>query len=109
MSKQPQPPVTVNSWLEDELYQTYLHDRANVDQSWNEVFRTRQPNGHTPTNGAPVTTKPAPPPGPSPAEKLLATIDPDELTPKRALELLYELKAAGTVAGKRRPGSEDPT
>jgi DNA mismatch repair protein MutS len=40
----------------------------------------------------------APPPPPSmtkenPAEKLLAAIAPDELSPREALSLIYELKA----------------
>lgn len=42
---------------------------------------------------------PPPPPEPSPVEKLLAEIDPDELTPKAALELVYRLKAL--LAGSR--------
>ena len=29
---------SVNSWLEDELYQQYQHDRRDVDPSWNSVF-----------------------------------------------------------------------
>ena len=29
----------INSWLEDELYQQYLHDRSLVDPSWKEVFQ----------------------------------------------------------------------
>jgi 2-oxoglutarate dehydrogenase complex dehydrogenase (E1) component-like enzyme len=33
----PQTP-DVNSWLEDELHQQYLHDRRTVDASWSEVF-----------------------------------------------------------------------
>ena len=44
------------------------------------------------------TTAPAPaaaPGGPSPAEKALAETNPDELTPREALELLYRLKALG--------------
>jgi 2-oxoglutarate dehydrogenase complex dehydrogenase (E1) component-like enzyme len=28
----------INSWLEDELYQQYLHDRGAVDESWKRVF-----------------------------------------------------------------------
>ena len=35
---------SVNSWLEDELYQQYLYDRKTVDPTWNKVFET---NGHT--------------------------------------------------------------
>src|SRR5579864_3183783 len=46
------PEFGINSWLEDELYQQYLHDRKTVDDSWKKVFET---NGSTaPTaNGAP--------------------------------------------------------
>jgi DNA mismatch repair protein MutS len=35
---------------------------------------------------------PKPPPAPSPAETLLGEVDPDRLTPRGALDLLYELK-----------------
>jgi len=34
----------INSWLEDELYQQYLHDRRTVDDSWKKVFES---NGTT--------------------------------------------------------------
>ena len=30
--------MNINSWLEDELYQQYLHDRSSVDESWKGVF-----------------------------------------------------------------------
>src|SRR5438034_2706415 len=30
--------MNINSWLEDELYQEYLHDRSAVDESWKDVF-----------------------------------------------------------------------
>jgi 2-oxoglutarate decarboxylase len=36
----------INSWLEDELYQQYHHDRQTVDASWKNVF---EGNGHTVT------------------------------------------------------------
>ncbi len=32
------PEMGINSWLEDELYQQYLHDRTTVDESWKNVF-----------------------------------------------------------------------
>jgi 2-oxoglutarate decarboxylase len=44
----------INSWLEDELYQQYLHDRKTVDPSWTKVFES---NGGTVTasgNGTPA-------------------------------------------------------
>ncbi|MEO7653794.1 MAG: multifunctional oxoglutarate decarboxylase/oxoglutarate dehydrogenase thiamine pyrophosphate-binding subunit/dihydrolipoyllysine-residue succinyltransferase subunit, partial [Bryobacteraceae bacterium] len=30
--------MNINSWLEDELYQQYLHDRRGVDESWKQIF-----------------------------------------------------------------------
>ena len=30
------PKLDVNSWLEDELYQQYKHDRQAVDASWKQ-------------------------------------------------------------------------
>jgi 2-oxoglutarate dehydrogenase E1 component len=74
MSGEIDPKLGINSWLEDELYQQYLHDRRTVDESWKEVFET---NGHSGTssaaNGAPRYETPAPavrassPPPPPPA------------------------------------------
>ncbi|MFN3324865.1 MAG: multifunctional oxoglutarate decarboxylase/oxoglutarate dehydrogenase thiamine pyrophosphate-binding subunit/dihydrolipoyllysine-residue succinyltransferase subunit [Bryobacteraceae bacterium] len=32
--------MSINSWLEDELYQQYLHDRGAVDESWKHLFET---------------------------------------------------------------------
>jgi 2-oxoglutarate dehydrogenase E1 component len=43
MSDQSEPKLSINSWLEDELYQTYLHDKKYVDESWKKVFDS---NGH---------------------------------------------------------------
>jgi multifunctional 2-oxoglutarate metabolism enzyme len=44
------PDLGINSWLEDELYQQYLHDRSTVDETWKHVF---EKNG-TSANGAPA-------------------------------------------------------
>src|SRR5215469_2683535 len=38
MSAKPGTDIGINSWLEDELYQQYLHDRSTVDESWKQVF-----------------------------------------------------------------------
>ena len=38
MSESKNPSSGINSWLEDELYQQYLHDRKTVDESWKKVF-----------------------------------------------------------------------
>ena len=34
----------INSWLEDELFQEYKHDRKAVDATWTSVL---EGNGHT--------------------------------------------------------------
>jgi 2-oxoglutarate dehydrogenase E1 component len=54
----------INSWLEDELYQQYLHDRSTVDESWKHVFE--KANG-APAPAAKSATSPAPGPAPEPA------------------------------------------
>ena len=55
----------INSWLEDEMYTQFLHDRKGVGEDWKDVFET---------NGAPVAAQaaaaavaPPPPPAPAPA------------------------------------------
>ncbi len=58
MSESRAPELGINSWLEDELYQQYLNDRKNVDQSWKEVFET---------NGSSVSEAPAAGPALAPA------------------------------------------
>src|SRR5579872_5548904 len=68
------PEMGINSWLEDELYQQYLHDRTAVDESWKHVFE--EGNGAAPA-------APAKPPVPEPAGS-------DQLQPLRG--------AAGRIA-----------
>src|SRR3954453_18907345 len=71
MSDQSEPKLGINSWLQDELYQNYLHDKKNVDDTWKRVFET---NGHAKPNGAngsaaaaaPVTPTVAKSPAPAP-------------------------------------------
>jgi multifunctional 2-oxoglutarate metabolism enzyme len=81
MSEPTEPSFGINSWLEEELYQNYLHDKKNVDDTWKRVFET---NGSAvapkvPVNGAnghpPVAT--APPPA--------ATIPSEEIQPLRGV------------------------
>src|SRR4051794_22904288 len=73
MSAPIDPKLGVNSWLEDELYQRYLHDQHNVDPSWKDVFESNGHAGNGHENGAPeapparvsapvaVSAPPAPP------------------------------------------------
>jgi 2-oxoglutarate decarboxylase len=58
MSESRVPELGINSWLEDELYQQYLSDRKNVDDSWQEVFETN--GGSASETGAPVAPALAP-------------------------------------------------
>ena len=64
--------IGINSWLQDELYQQYRHDRSTVDESWKHLFETgRKPlaNG----TSAPAPAAPAPPvpqPEAGPGEQL---------------------------------------
>src|ERR1700744_2556998 len=69
------PDLGINSWLEDELYQQYLHDRSAVDETWKHVFES---NGNG-ANGAksaavasaaPVARPVAPSLEPAPGEQL---------------------------------------
>lgn len=59
MSESRAPELGINSWLEDELYQQYLSDRKNVDESWKEVFETNSEaataGASVPSNGSHVT------------------------------------------------------
>ena len=53
MAVKPDPDPGVNSWLEDELYQQYLHDHGAVDESWKHVFEEAG-NGHPATAPPPT-------------------------------------------------------
>ena len=59
MSLKSEPDMGINSWLEDELYQQYLHDRTAVDESWKRLFEgsgapVAAPPSSTPTAAAPT-------------------------------------------------------
>jgi multifunctional 2-oxoglutarate metabolism enzyme len=85
MSAQFDPALGINSWLEDELYQQYLHDQGTVDDTWKHRF---EENGHTGdppdgerTNGggsvAAAETEPAPPAASAPAPAATTTPAPE--------------------------------
>ncbi|HEX8986285.1 MAG TPA: multifunctional oxoglutarate decarboxylase/oxoglutarate dehydrogenase thiamine pyrophosphate-binding subunit/dihydrolipoyllysine-residue succinyltransferase subunit, partial [Bryobacteraceae bacterium] len=38
MAEKRDPALGINSWLGDELYQEYLHNRAAVDETWKKLF-----------------------------------------------------------------------
>jgi 2-oxoglutarate dehydrogenase E1 component len=76
MAVKPEPYLGINSWLEDELYQQYLHDRGAVDESWKHVFEDAG-NGHA---AAPKPVEKAT----APAEKSVALNGSgEELAPLR--------------------------
>lgn len=63
------PELGINSWLQDELYQQYRHDRTAVDESWKHVFEeagTKTANGTFPA----VSKPPVPLPQAEPSEEL---------------------------------------
>ena len=73
------PELGVNSWLQDELFQQYIHDRTTVDESWKELFD--QPS-------APAAARPAAP-APSAATLSVAAdgfLEPLRGTPARIAE-----------------------
>ena len=61
----------VNSWLEDELYQQYLHDGSSVDESWKQFFQEPRPSGASGSATPTLAITPAKPAGtPSPSGEL---------------------------------------
>jgi 2-oxoglutarate dehydrogenase E1 component len=76
----------INSWLEEELYQQYLHDRSTVDESWKQMFQepralhTNGGNGVAPAPQKAAVAAAAPVPAP-PAQ---VSAD-DELQPLRGI------------------------
>lgn len=105
MSEQSSSSLGINSWLEDELYQNYLHDRKTVDESWKSVFEENgtPTNGHGPSGAGAAAAPPAPPvptsvpaPPPSPTRPAVAN---EELVPLRgvALKIAENMSASLTL------------
>src|SRR5215471_17250504 len=59
MASKPDPDLGINSWLEEELYQEYLHDHGAVDESWKEMFQNAPP-ATAPASAAAAVPAPAP-------------------------------------------------
>ena len=64
MASHSESEMGVNSWLEDELYQQYLHDRSTVDESWKHVFEEPRPLANGASAAPPKVAVPTPAPGP---------------------------------------------
>ena len=79
MSDSTLPKPDINSWLEDEMYTQFLHDRKGVDEEWKDVFEANgspvaAPNGADGSNGH--AAKAAPPPASAPAPAATAPAPP---------------------------------
>src|SRR5271157_924783 len=61
MPSKPEPDLGINSWLEAELYEQYLHDRSAVDESWKHLFEEADgsPGATAAAATAPATAPPA--------------------------------------------------
>src|SRR5436305_14776011 len=60
MSLKSDPDMGISSWLEDELYQQYLHDRTAVDEEWKHLFEGNgAPKPAAATTPAKTADKPA--------------------------------------------------
>ena len=73
MSLKSDPDMGINSWLEDELYQQYRHDRTAVDDEWKRLFDSngepKPANGAAPTAPtASAASRPAAPEAPASGE-----------------------------------------
>jgi multifunctional 2-oxoglutarate metabolism enzyme len=73
MPAKSEPEMGINSWLQDELYEQYRHDRTAVDDSWKQVFEDSAANlGGSPAAAAastPAAPAPAPPIETAPGEQ----------------------------------------
>src|SRR6266571_2478063 len=67
MSAKSDSEMNINSWLEEELYQQYLHDRRAVDESWKNIFEQHAEAGN---GAAPKSPLAAPAVEPAPGEQL---------------------------------------
>jgi 2-oxoglutarate dehydrogenase E1 component len=85
MASKPDQELGINSWLEEELYQEYLHDRGAVDESWKEVFQNSAPNG------------PSAAPSPAPAQPSAETTG--ELVPLKgaAARIAQNMAASASI------------
>src|SRR4051812_50145987 len=99
MASQSDTDMGINSWLEDEFYQQYLHDRSAVDESWKQVFAEGHPAG-SPANGttAPAVRPSATPAPPAPAGE---AVQAEQLQPLRGGAAASGKKL---IARRRSPG-----
>ncbi len=70
------PSVEINSWLADELYSQYRHDRSAIDESWRRVFESGANTATAVADSGPRAPQQAPVPITAPRPE-------GELTPLR--------------------------
>ena len=58
----------INSWLEDELYQQYLHDHGAVDDDWRGIFEQKSAYGNGASSKSATATQGV---EPGPTEQLV--------------------------------------
>jgi 2-oxoglutarate decarboxylase len=51
------PALGINSWLEDELFQQYQHDRTAVDDTWKQLFESEEGPSRAAAGQAPSPAK----------------------------------------------------
>src|ERR1700676_4272729 len=89
----------INSWLEDELFQQYKHDRKTVDATWTPVL---EGNGHAAVPAATVAAVAEPPRAlavRTPEVPAVALAEDDQLIPLRgpALRIAENMAASLTI------------
>jgi 2-oxoglutarate decarboxylase len=99
MPQKPDPKPDINSWLEEELYHDYQHDRGAVDESWKAVFDTAAAPAQPlkpPQSMAPAAHQPAVAPAASPPLNVGAS---QQLVPLRgaAARIAANMAASLTV------------
>ncbi len=78
MASEPKQRVTVNSWLEQELYQEFVNNSRSVDESWKEVFVSEPPEEVTPPPVTQAVVVPAPAAPAAPVMEPALTLSPAE-------------------------------
>ncbi len=100
MPQKTDPTPDINSWLEEELYHEYLHDRRAVDESWKTIFES---------NGGPSAPAPEPVPAPpsAPTSAVAPSNPPVHLGPSEQLVPLRG--AAARIASNMAASLAVPT
>src|SRR6267143_35070 len=111
MAVKSDPDLGVNSWLEDELYQQYLHDHGAVDDSWKQLFENGGGDGAPAAPSPQAVAEPAPS---APAENGLRMETPAPaagLQPQKgaAVEMVPLRGAAARIAENMEASVSIPT